>query len=209
MSEVKLPLERFEVTDDGYRLQPTRAAVGGLVHSHEVAALELAYAELQERCAKAERERDEARAWQLAVAEGTGYINYAEGQGGYEIAPAETIVAAYTNAVEERDEACINVSRMRATLSEALNELDAARKQLEVARFETAKLQVGWEEHHRDYEVARAYVAELTVEVADLRRIKTAAEAWARCCDDDLGDSYRQPAMDILSGIGPNGEMKP
>lgn len=34
----------------------------------------------------------ELEAWQLAIAEGTGFINHAEGQAGYEVADPETIL---------------------------------------------------------------------------------------------------------------------
>lgn len=52
----------------------------------------------EEQKNKADRlqaEVEELREWQLKVAEGTGYINRAEGQGGYEVAAPETIIAAW------------------------------------------------------------------------------------------------------------------
>lgn len=51
--------------------------------------------ELLARAEKAEAEVETLRAWQLRVADATGYVNRAEGQGGYEVADADTIVAAY------------------------------------------------------------------------------------------------------------------
>lgn len=44
-----------------------------------------------------------AEKWQRAVAEGTGYINQPEGQDGYEVADAETIVAAWKRARRAED----------------------------------------------------------------------------------------------------------
>ena len=34
----------------------------------------------------------ELEAWQLAIAEGTGFVNFAEGQSGYEVADPQTIL---------------------------------------------------------------------------------------------------------------------
>lgn len=51
---------------------------------------------LQAECA-------ELRAWQEAVAEGTGYINRPEGQGGYAVADPDTIVAAFKEHEREAD----------------------------------------------------------------------------------------------------------
>jgi hypothetical protein len=105
---IKLPLERWHTATGLVGLE--------VVSAGDAVALERAYAD-------ACKERDELRAWQLAVAEGTGYINHAEGQGGYEIAPAETIVAAYANAVEERDEARAEVARLKRIEAAALANL--------------------------------------------------------------------------------------
>lgn len=51
----------------------------------------------------ARAEVEELRAWQRDIADGTGYINYAEGQGGYEVAPAETILRAWRRLQAEQD----------------------------------------------------------------------------------------------------------
>lgn len=50
---------------------------------------------------EAREERDELRAWQLAVAEGMGYVNRAEGVGGYEVAPASVIVDSWNQMATE------------------------------------------------------------------------------------------------------------
>lgn len=41
--------------------------------------------------------------WQRVVAEAAGYINYAEGQGGYEVADAQTVARAVREAIAARD----------------------------------------------------------------------------------------------------------
>jgi hypothetical protein len=45
------------------------------------------------------REAERLREWQRVVAEAAGYINYAEGQGGYEVADAQTVARAIRAAL--------------------------------------------------------------------------------------------------------------
>jgi hypothetical protein len=40
-------------------------------------------------------------AWQVAVADGLGYLNHAEGQGGYEVAEPETVIGAWREQERE------------------------------------------------------------------------------------------------------------
>lgn len=51
-------------------------------------------------------ERDRLRDWQEAVADGLGYLNRAEGQGGYEVAKPEVIANTYNRICAERDAIC-------------------------------------------------------------------------------------------------------
>lgn len=71
-------------------------------------------------------ERDEARAeverlrgWQESIADGTGYILRAEGQGGYEAADPETIIAAWRRLEREADAAANAYQRGAEAMREA------------------------------------------------------------------------------------------
>lgn len=183
MSEIKLPLPRSLVSSGLLRSE--------VVRSDAVATLERAYAELQERhnkmceahdraeserytaigkqaemqerCAQVEKERDEARqkmnwptavvvgeilngslreealakerdearAWQLAVADAAGYVNYAEGQAGVDIAPAAVLIADIKKTSEELDALRAEVARLKRAKVE-LRDLVA---QVEAMRF--------------------------------------------------------------------------
>lgn len=84
-------------------------------------------AERDEARAEVERltkERDELKAWQKAVADGTGYVNYAEGQGGYEVADPETILAKWRRLRREYD-ARLDLEAEVERLREALEEVDS------------------------------------------------------------------------------------
>ena len=70
----------------------------------------------RERIAATVAERDELRAWQLAVADGIGFCNRAEGQGGYEVAKPSVIVA-YVRGTE-RDANIDTVNELRAERDE-------------------------------------------------------------------------------------------
>jgi hypothetical protein len=103
-------------------------------------------------------ERDALAKWQLEVAEGMGYVNHAEGQDGYEVASAQTILDAWQYVTREHADSHIdlveqleeaeawqeNAERDRAKtkranetlarwLSEATEERDAARGNLALA----------------------------------------------------------------------------
>jgi hypothetical protein len=45
------------------------------------------------------RRAEAAEGWQLAVADGLGYVNRAEGQGGYEVAEPSVVLASYRAAI--------------------------------------------------------------------------------------------------------------
>ena len=55
-----------------------------------------------DRCV-AERRIAGLEAWQLAIAEGTQFINRAEGQDGYEVADPQTILKYFEEEAHERD----------------------------------------------------------------------------------------------------------
>jgi hypothetical protein len=46
-------------------------------------------------------EVERLKAWQVAVADGLGYLNSAEGQGGYEVAEPETVIGAWSEQERE------------------------------------------------------------------------------------------------------------
>lgn len=71
-------------------------------------------------------EIEQLRAWQLAVAEGTGYINHAEGQDGYEVADAETIVAAWKRRERRYDEAHDVAQAQREVCAESLEAMSCS-----------------------------------------------------------------------------------
>ena len=87
---------KVDINEDGCCVTCGASATGrGAVTAH------LAIIERDEALAQVK----ELRAWQLAVAEGAGYVNRAEGQGGYEVASAETLVAAWKRQEQEATEA--------------------------------------------------------------------------------------------------------
>lgn len=155
-----------------------------------VDALERAYADV---C----RERDEAYA-ALASARAAA-------------ADATKVHASQVARLTRRAEnwEASHADQERSTLA-FLEDLKRVTKERDAARFEVAKLEVGWEEHHRDYEVARA-------EVARLKRVKAAAKEWSDLWADAWGDrewldeepSTGQVVEHIIKGIGPDGEVKP
>lgn len=57
---------------------------------------------MHERALALEARVAELEAWQLAIAEGTGFINRAEGQSGYEVADPKTILDYIDTEVLER-----------------------------------------------------------------------------------------------------------
>jgi post-segregation antitoxin (ccd killing protein) len=66
-----------------------------------IADLQTDVSVLERRLAAAEAARERAEAWQLAVADGLGYVNRPEGQGGYEVAEPSVIVDAFRAAESE------------------------------------------------------------------------------------------------------------
>lgn len=87
-----------ELLDDNVRVRAERHEARA-----DVTRLQGLLVELRTERDEARAEVEQLRAWQREVADGTGYINYAEGQGGYEVAPAETIVAAWKQREREAD----------------------------------------------------------------------------------------------------------
>jgi chromosome segregation ATPase len=70
-----------------------------------------------------ERERDEARAWQVQIAEPLGYLVRAFGVGGYDVAEPSVIVKAWRELERERDEARAEMERLRRERDAAISEL--------------------------------------------------------------------------------------
>lgn len=83
----------------------------------------------------------ELEAWQVEVAEGVGYINRAEGQSGYEVAPAATIVRAWKgmDSGAEVEDLRAQLAAAQADGAESVVLVRAARTQLEAAHVALAE----------------------------------------------------------------------
>lgn len=71
-------------------------------------------------------EVERLRAWQVAVADGMGYLNHAEGQGGYEVADPDTILGAWKDQEREIDRLTVEVEGLRKRLGD-ISEVSSAR----------------------------------------------------------------------------------
>ena len=74
-----------------------------LKKDHECGDFGKALAGYSERAAALESRVAELEAWQLTIAEGTGFINRAEGQSGYEVADPKTILEHFKEDGIERN----------------------------------------------------------------------------------------------------------
>jgi post-segregation antitoxin (ccd killing protein) len=98
-----------------------------------IADLQTDVSVLERRLAAAEAARERAEAWQLAVADGLGYVNRPEGQGGYEVAEPSVIVDAFRAAESES-------SRLRSERESLRVAYNASAEMLSEARSEVARL---------------------------------------------------------------------
>ena len=170
-------------------------------------------------------ERDTLRKWQIEIGEGTAYINWAEGQGGYEIAPASVIVDAWNGLASEHADGHIelqeqidhlegiaenhqrDVAKYRAAFIRDQAELASLRIDLVQAAKVTADLRAQLDAKERENETLRQMrAAEIEVE-----RLKAEAprQPFDVRCADALADEVavlvkrqvidsRSPAADAL-----------
>lgn len=97
-------VERLRAANDRLVIESVNDAAKEEVERPRSRVIELSEAD-ERRKLDAEAEVERLRAWQYAVANGIGYCNHAEGQGGYEVADAETIVVAWKRRERLYDEA--------------------------------------------------------------------------------------------------------
>jgi hypothetical protein len=119
------------------------------------------YAELMERNNALALRVQEAERWQIEVADGIGYVNRAEGQGGYEVAEPRVIIQAFRDLRSERDLAEDMIVRERRERQiVALTALTALRDTFAAAAL-TGLLS------HPAYDLSPASAAEQAYAIAD------------------------------------------
>ena len=110
----------------------------GLATAGEIARLKADLATAANVTKQLTEERDELAAWQLAVADGLGFVNRAEGQSGYDVAAPSVILAAWREC-EERidgyDSACLEQEE-RAEKAEAIQQVQEDRARELIAEAE-------------------------------------------------------------------------
>jgi hypothetical protein len=91
-------------------------------------------------------EVERLKSWQVAVADGLGYLNSAEGQGGYEVAEPETIIVAWREQEREVERLTNDLAMARQVSGELCEKCGWAMKfPGESCRCELVKWRDEWE----------------------------------------------------------------
>lgn len=138
-------------------------------------------ARVTEQAAALTKERDELKAWQVEIGEGTAYINWAEGQGGYEVPPASVIVEAWSTLANEHADGHIE-------LVEQIDHLEGIAENLQRDRD---SLRTQCDALHARAQAAELRVAELEREAATTAERQREADALAlfTCKDHTLAEA--------------------